>query len=217
MDEFGDADAAVLWMHGLGADGHDFESIVPELRLPHSMRVRFIFPHAPMIPVSLNFGSVMRAWYDLKGDDLRRMTHDPEGIRASASALEALLAREKSRGIPAERIVVAGFSQGGAMAMHVGLRHAERLAGIVAMSAFLVLPETLAAEASPANRKTPIFVAHGTMDPMVPESAGRLTKDTLRAAGYDVAYLTYPMQHQVCLEECHALGAFLTKQLGRQS
>lgn len=208
------ADASVVWMHGLGADGHDFESIVPELRLPRNLRVRFVFPHATPIPVTLNFGMTMRAWYDLQGSDLRRMRHDEAGIRRSAAAIEALVAREKTRGVPASKIVLAGFSQGGAMAMHVGLRHAETLAGIMALSSFLVLPETLEAEASAANRATPVFVAHGTVDPMVPEASGRATRDTLTRLGWPVEYRTYPMQHQVCLEECRDIGAYLTARLG---
>lgn len=208
------ADASVIWMHGLGADGHDFEPIIPHLGLPPGLRVRFVFPHAPMIPVSLNMGIVMRAWYDLRGQDLRRIEHDEAGVRRSAAQVEALIAREKARGVPASRIALVGFSQGGAMAMHVGLRHAETLAGIAALSSFLVLRHALPAEASPANRRTPVWVAHGTLDPMVPEESGRLTRDTLLEHGYDVTWRTWPMQHEVCLEEIDELGRFLARRLG---
>lgn len=210
----GPAEAAVLWMHGLGADGHDFEGIVPYLRTPSLPRVRFVFPHAPVRPVTLNFGMEMRAWYDLVGDDLRTLRHDEAGVRDSAAAIEALVVRERERGVPAERIVLAGFSQGGAMALHVGLRHGERLAGIAALSCFLVLGESLPAEAAEANRRTPILWCHGTMDPMVPLRMGQVGAERLRALGYDVAWRTWPMQHEVCLEEIHEVAAFLERCLG---
>jgi phospholipase/carboxylesterase len=209
----GPAEAAVLWMHGLGADGHDFEGIVPYLALPGGPRIRFVFPHAPVIPVTLNMGMRMRAWYDLVGNELPRLRHDEAGIRSSARAIEALLRREKDRGVPAERIAVAGFSQGGAMALHVGLRHGERLAGIVALSSFLVLPDALPAEASAENRGTPVLWCHGTDDPMVPEPMGRIGRDRLLALGWDVTWRTWPMQHEVCLEEIREVAQFLRRRL----
>ena len=209
------ADASVIWLHGLGADGHDFEPIVPHLGLPPSLRVRFVFPHARAIPVTLNGGMVMRAWYDVHADDVARVRHDEPGVRRSARAIEALLAREKERGVPASRIVLCGFSQGGAMALHVGLRHAETLAGIAALSAYLVLPDTLPDERSPANLRTKILLQHGTLDPMVPEALGRAGRDRLVALGHDVTWGTWPMQHQVCLEEIELLGQWFEERLGR--
>lgn len=202
-----EARASIVWMHGLGADGHDFESIVPELGL-RDLGVRFVFPHAPSIPVTLNMGMLMPAWYDIKEIDLRRQ-HDEDGIRKSADDIEALIAREKERGVPAERIVVAGFSQGGAMALHVGLRHAESLAGILAMSTYLVCEDKVESELSAANRETPIFQAHGTVDPMVPCDRGQAAHDRLIELGYTVEWHDYPMQHQVCMEEIQAASTWL--------
>lgn len=210
------ADASVVWLHGLGADGHDFEPIVPHLGLPDGLRVRFVFPHAPMIPVALNMGMVMRAWYDLRGVSLERIEHDEAGVRRSARHVEALIRRENERGVPSSRIVLAGFSQGGAMAMHVGLRHPERLAGIVALSSFLVLADKVEAEASGANRATPVLVCHGTQDPMVPERMGRASADKLRQLGHDVAYHVFPMAHQVCLEEIELLGEWIAQRLAAE-
>ena len=209
--ESGPADAAVIWLHGLGADGHDFVPIVPELGLPGEHRIRFVFPHAPSIPVTLNFGSVMPAWYDIRTLDSRGS--DEEGIRRSTAALEALIARERERGIPASRIVVAGFSQGGAIAFFGGLRHAERLAGILALSTYLLLPEKLAGEAAAANQDVPVLQCHGTYDPVVPEAMGRAASDHLTTLGYDVTYESYPMEHQVCLEEIQLIGAWLRARL----
>ncbi|MCE9635980.1 MAG: carboxylesterase [Planctomycetes bacterium] len=206
-------DASVIWMHGLGADGHDFEPIVPYLKLPPSLRVRFVFPHAPMIPVSLNMGMVMRAWYDLAGPDLRRIRHDEAGVRRSAAAIEALIRRERDRGVPAARIVLCGFSQGGAMALHVGLRHQEKLAGVAGLSSFLILADKVATEVSDANRSTSVLVCHGTLDPMVPEEMGRASRDKLVALGYDVTYRTWPMLHEVCLDEMDVLGRWLEARL----
>ena len=200
--------AAVIWMHGLGADGHDFEPIVPELALPDSLPVRFVFPHAPMRPVTINAGMVMRAWYDIAGQGgIRR--EDEQGVRASQRAIEALIEREKKRGLTAARIVLAGFSQGGAMALQTGLRHPERLAGLAALSSFLPLPDTLAAEASPANRDVPIFMAHGTHDPMIPLSRARDSRDRLLALGYRVEWHEYPVPHSVSAEEIADLSAWL--------
>jgi phospholipase/carboxylesterase len=159
-------DASVIWMHGLGADGNDFVPVVNEMRLPPSPAIRFVFPHAPIRPVTLNNGFRMRAWYDLSAGDVTNRA-DVAGVRESQAQMEALIAREKTRGIDARRIVLAGFSQGGVIALHAGVRHAERLAGIVALSTYVVLPDKLAAEGSPANRDIPIFMAHGTYDPMI--------------------------------------------------
>ena len=203
---------SILWLHGLGADGHDFAPIVPELRLPFA--VRFVFPHAPMRAVTVNNGAVMRAWYDVRciGGERRE---DAEGVRASQAQVEALIAREESRGIPARRLVLAGFSQGGAMALYTGLRHPERLAGILALSCFLPLADTLEAEAAPANRDVPIFFAHGIHDPLIPLARARYAHDKLVELGWRVEWHEYPMPHSVCMEEVNDVSAWLTKVLGR--
>jgi len=202
---------SILWMHGLGADGHDFAPIVPELRLPGP--VRFVFPHAPMRPVTINNGAVMRAWYDVRGVGGERR-EDADGVRASQAQIEALIAREKSRGITADRIVLAGFSQGGAMALHTGLRHAERLAGVMALSCFLPLADDLAREASPANRDVPIFMAHGTDDDLIPLARARRAHDILVGLGWRVEWHEYPMPHSVCPEEIADISAWLSSLLG---
>jgi phospholipase/carboxylesterase len=204
--------ASVIWLHGLGADGNDFVPIVPELRLPETMRVRFVFPHAPVRAVTINNGMRMRAWYDISAADLTNRA-DLAGVRQSQAQLETLIERENARGMPSERIVLAGFSQGGAIALYTGLRHAERLAGIMALSTYLIAPDTLATEASAANRGVPIFMAHGTADPVVRFEWGEATKRLLEGAGYRVEWHTYRMEHSVCLEEIQAIGAWLTKVL----
>ena len=199
---------AVVWMHGLGADGHDFEPIVPEIDLPEGLTVRFVFPHAPMRAVTINGGAVMRAWYDVTGlGGVRR--EDEEGVRQSQRDIEALIEREKKRGLSADRIVLAGFSQGGAMALQTGLRHPERLAGLLVLSSFLPLADKVAAEASPANRDVPIFMAHGTHDPLIPLSRGHESRDRLLALGYQIAWHEYRMPHSVCAEEIADLSAWL--------
>ncbi len=208
----GTASASIIWLHGLGADGNDFVPIVPELGLEPELGVRFVFPHAPAIPVTVNQGMVMPAWYDILGLDFDRR-HDAAGIRRSAGALTRLIARETARGVPSERIVLAGFSQGGAIALHTGLRHPDPLAGIVALSTYLVLPDELADQRSDANASTPIFQAHGTYDPMIAVERGVETREQLRAAGYAVTWHDYPMQHHVCAEEIAALGAWLRTRL----
>lgn len=208
MDPRGPVRATVVWLHGLGADGHDFVPIVPELGVPPELGVRFVFPHAPSIPVGINGGMSMPAWYDIEEVDLRRR-HDEAGIRRSAAQIAALLARERARGVPSERIVLAGFSQGGAMALFTGLRHAERLAGIVALSTYLVCEESLDAERSAANRATPILQAHGTQDAIVVLPRGIAARDALQRRGYAVDYREYPMQHEVCWEEIVAVGDLL--------
>jgi phospholipase/carboxylesterase len=200
--------AAVIWMHGLGADGHDFVDIPPLLRLPPRPAVRFVFPHAPMQPVTINGGMVMRAWYDVRPDAGARR-EDEAGVRASQRRIEALIAREKTRGVPASRLVLAGFSQGGAMALHTGLRHGERLAGIMGLSCFLPLADRLAAEASAANREVPIFLAHGTQDPLIPLARARHAHQTLTGLGYPVQWREYPMPHSVCEAEIRDIGAWL--------
>jgi phospholipase/carboxylesterase len=205
-------DAAVIWLHGLGADGNDFAPIVPELRLPPSAAIRFIFPHAPMRPVTINEGYVMRAWYDITAADLSNRA-DEAGIRDSQARIEALLAREKARGVAASRIVLAGFSQGGVIALQAGLRHPERLAGIMALSTYLALPATLASEASAVNQQVPIFMAHGSFDPMVLYDWGKASRDALVADGYAVEWHSYPMQHAVCPEELAAIGDWLQRVL----
>lgn len=199
---------AVIWMHGLGADGHDFEPIVPELDLPDGLSVRFVFPHAPLRPVTINGGAVMRAWYDVTGlGGVRR--EDEQGVRASQREIEALIEREKKRGLAAGQIVLAGFSQGGAMALQTGLRYSQRLAGLVVLSSFLPLADALAAEVNPANRDVSIFMAHGTHDPMIPLARGRESRDRLLALGYRVEWHEYPMPHSVCAEEIADLSRWL--------
>jgi phospholipase/carboxylesterase len=206
------ADAAVVWMHGLGADGHDFESLVPELRLPASPAVRFVFPHAPLRPVTINGGQRMRAWYDIAGFD-RRAPVDEGGIRESAEAIGALVRREGERGIPASRIVLAGFSQGGAMALFLGLRWPERLGGILALSTYLPLGEELAAEAHPANAAVSVLMAHGSFDPIVPKALGEASRERLRRLGYDVDWRSYPMPHSVRAQEVADLREWLLRAL----
>jgi phospholipase/carboxylesterase len=205
-------EAAVVWLHGLGADGHDFESLVPELDLPSRPAVRFVFPHAPVRPVTINAGWRMRAWYDIAGLD-RRSPQDARGIRESAQAVRGLLARERERGIRADRIVLAGFSQGGAIALFEGLRHPERLAGIVALSAYLPLGEALGTEAHPANAAAPILMAHGTEDPTVPLDFGEHSRIALEKLGYAVEWHTYPMGHAVCEDEIADIRSFLLRVL----
>ena len=205
--------AAVIWLHGLGADGNDFAALVPELDLAGCPPIRFIFPHAPSIPVSLNNGYVMPAWYDILGADLVRR-EDAAGIHHSALAIEALIANEVARGIPPSAIVLAGFSQGCAMALHTGLRHPARLAGIMALSGYLPLASTVAAERSAANQATPIFMAHGTQDPMVIISRAEASRNALANLGYPVQWHTYPMPHSVHPHEIADIGRFLKAVLG---
>jgi phospholipase/carboxylesterase len=206
----------VVWLHGLGADGHDFEPIVPELPLPSETSVRFVFPHAPFRPVTINNGMVMRAWYDILGMDFGR-SEDESGIRASAELVEALLAQEKARGIPSRRILLAGFSQGGALASHVALRHEEPLAGLAILSAYVLLEEATARETSDANRGIPIFQAHGTGDPVVPIAMGERSRDWLTTHGHTVEWRTYPVPHAVHPQEIADLGAWMASRLADSS
>jgi phospholipase/carboxylesterase len=204
--------ASVIWLHGLGADGNDFVPIVPELGLPPAPAVRFIFPHAPVRAVTINNGMRMRAWYDIAAADLNNRA-DIAGVRQSTEQVEALIAREKARGVPAARIVLAGFSQGGAIALYAGLRHAERLAGILALSTYLVQVDKLPAEAAAANRDAPIFMAHGTADPVVRFEWGVASRRALEGNGNPVEWHQYPIEHSLCLEEVRAIGAWLAKVL----
>ncbi len=202
--------ASVIWLHGLGADGHDFEPIVEQIDLP--IAVRYVFPHAPMMPVTINNGMVMRAWYDVLGEDIARR-EDESGVRASQRLIERLIEREQARGSAAGQIVLAGFSQGGAIVLQTGLRQPERLAGIMSLSSYLPLAGSLAAEAHAANRGTPVFMAHGVQDPIVPASLGRRSRDLLVSLGYPVGWHEYPMPHAVCAEEIEHIGAWLRRVL----
>lgn len=202
------ARAAVIWLHGLGADGNDFVPIVPELKLPDEMAVRFVFPHAEVRPVTLNGGMAMRAWYDIISLD-RAGPQDEKGIRASAERIEQLIAEQHAAGIPSERIIVAGFSQGGAIALHAGLRHEQRLAGVLGLSTYLPLEQTVATEASDANRDVPVMLCHGSQDPMLPIQLGQHSCEALRQLGYAPQWRDYPMQHQVCLEEIQDISNWM--------
>jgi phospholipase/carboxylesterase len=204
--------ASIIWLHGLGADGSDFVPIVPELGLAPSLAVRFVFPHAPVRAVTINNGMRMRAWYDISAADLTNRA-DISGVRQSANALEALIERERARGMASERIVLAGFSQGGAIALYAGVRYARRLAGVMALSTYLIRAEALAAEASPTNRGLSIFMGHGTNDPIVRFQWGEASKRALEAQGYAVEWHAYGMEHSVCLEEVRAIGAWLARVL----
>jgi phospholipase/carboxylesterase len=200
--------SSVIWLHGLGADGHDFEPIVPELQLPAELGVRFIFPHAPRRPVTINGGLVMRAWYDVRYPDLTQ-DEDADAIDASAAIANGYIEAERARGIPAGRIVLAGFSQGGAIALHAGLRQPQQLAGILALSCYLPLPERLPAEAHPASRNVPILMLHGNFDPIIPLATALHSRDRLRAVGYPLEWRAYPMAHAVCAQEIMDIGAWL--------
>ena len=204
--------ATVVWLHGLGADGNDFVPIVPELGLPKDHGIKFIFPHAGVRPVTINNGYPMRAWYDIIGISSTG-PQDTPGIRESAKRITALLDAEIAAGIPSTKLVLAGFSQGCAMALHTGLRFHAPLAGIVGLSGYLPVENTLAAEAHVDNLKTPILLVHGTHDPVVPYALGAGSRDVLKAQGYAVQWLEYPMQHQVVMEEIEAIGDFLRKVL----
>ena len=198
----------MIWLHGLGADGHDFEPIVPELRLTRP--VRFVFPHAPVRPVTINNGMRMRAWYDIL--QFGGGAEDEAGIRQSQILVERLVEEEKKKGIPAARIVLAGFSQGGAIALQTALRHTERLAGVLALSTYLPLAAKLQ-EASAVNRDTPIFMAHGTFDDIIPLRRAEQSRDLLKQAGYALEWHSYPMPHSVSAEEIHDIAQFLGRVL----
>jgi phospholipase/carboxylesterase len=207
-----DPTGAVIWLHGLGADGHDFEPVVPELVHPRERALRFVFPHAPIRPVTLNGGYAMRAWYDIAALD-RRTAEDESGIRASQAAIDTLIRRENARGIGSERIVLAGFSQGGAMAVFAGTRYPERLAGIMGLSCYLLLAPRLGSERVAANQSTPVFLAHGTQDPVVPPVLGEHGWHALQANGYTVEWHAYEMPHALCPQEVTDIAAWLRRVL----
>jgi phospholipase/carboxylesterase len=210
------ANAAIIWLHGLGADGHDFVPIAPELGLPGSAPVRFVFPHADVRPVTVNGGMRMRAWYDILGFN-RMDAQDDAGIRASAARVDALIDTQVVAGIPSGRIVLAGFSQGGAIALHAGLRRREALAGVMALSTYLPLEATVAAEATPAGRATPILMCHGRQDPVVVPDRGARGRDALRRLGVLVDWHDYPMAHEVCQAEIDDISRWLGVRLAPPS
>lgn len=207
------ANAAVIWLHGLGADGFDFVPIVEELKLPSSLSVRFIFPHARQRPVTINNGYVMRAWYDIKQLGGGSLVEDEAGIRESAQVVSGLIDAQATAGIDSSRIVIAGFSQGGAIALQVGLRYAKRLAGVLALSTYLPLRNKVAAEVSPANRDVPILFCHGTYDPVVPAAMGAASRDVLQGLGYAVEWRAYPIEHSVNMEEIADVSTWLQARL----
>jgi phospholipase/carboxylesterase len=204
------ARAGVIWLHGLGADGHDFEPIVEELRVARRLPIRFVFPHAPQRPVTLNNGYVMRAWYDVVRIDANA-PQDIDGIADSAQEIDKLINRLEQDGIAADHIVLAGFSQGGALALHAGLRQPRKLAGIMSLSSYLPLADRLERERDPANQDTPIFMGHGIFDTVVKFELGEKCRDRLQALGYAVAWHEYTMMHSVCPEEIDQIDAWLTK------
>jgi len=199
----------VIWLHGLGADAHDFEPVVPELRLPASTPVRFIFPNAPQRPVTINMGMRMRAWYDIL--QLGGGLEDEAGIRESQVALEKLISAQQQKGIPARKIVLAGFSQGGAIVLQTALRQAERLGGVMALSTYLPLQGKLEKERNAINNDLPIFMAHGSYDPMIPMVRAMQSRDALQALGYPVEWREYPMPHSVCPQEIGDIAEFLQR------
>jgi phospholipase/carboxylesterase len=204
--------ACIIWLHGLGADGHDFEPLVPQLDVVDSLGVRVVLPHAPRRPVTINGGVVMPAWYDIPAAGFRQ-GQDAAGIRESEQQLQALVRREIEAGIPSERILLAGFSQGGAIALHTGLRYARPLAGILALSTYLPVADSLAIEAAAANRSVPVWMAHGTQDPVVPLLLAMESRDILQQQGYDVSWHSYPMPHAVCPEEVRDIRDWLAQRL----
>ena len=204
------AKAAVVWLHGLGADGHDFEPVAAELSRGGLDDVRFVFPHAPVRPVTINGGMAMRAWYDIAGPELDRRA-DEDGVRESADVARALVDAQIAAGIPAQRIVLAGFSQGGAIALHAGLRLPFPIAGILALSTYLPVPQTLASQAHEANRNVPIFLAHGSQDPVIALALSERSRATLSDLGYVVEVHTYPMPHSVCAEEVRDIADWLSR------
>lgn len=209
----GTPDASIIWLHGLGADGNDFMDIVPTLAGEARMKLRFIFPHAPVQPVTLNGGYRMRSWYDLTGFSLRGLEIDQAQFRVSARAIMDFIEHERRNGIPSERILLAGFSQGGSLALHVGLRYPLRLGGILALSTFMPTWDTLENERSEANKHTPIFMAHGLQDPIVPVPLGLLAAQQLNALGYTVNWHDYPMAHAMSDQEVQDIRQFIAQRL----
>lgn len=205
---------SVIWLHGLGADGHDFEPIVPELRLPADLPLRFVFPHAPVRPVTINGGMAMRAWYDIVSLDAEGRA-DAGGVRESTCLLEALISREQERGMDAGRIVVAGFSQGGAIAINAVLHAEDRLAGLMALSTYIALPGEI--DGSAGSRELPVFAAHGSFDPMIPIQWGRASADKLVDSGFNVEWHDYPMAHAVCPQEIEDIRDWLVRVFDRAS
>ena len=208
----GNHDASIIWMHGLGADGHDFETIVPEFKLPADNGVRFIFPHAPMRPITINAGITMRGWYDIKELSKNR-EEDVAGIKESSVMITGLMDAERDKGIPSTRILLAGFSQGGAIALYCGLRYRQPLAGIIALSTYLALADELANEAVSENRGTEIFMGHGSTDPLIVLEQGELSRDRLLATGYKVDWHAYPMPHSVSAQEIADVAGFIRGKL----
>ncbi|PIE43685.1 MAG: carboxylesterase [Gammaproteobacteria bacterium] len=204
------ADASVIWLHGLGADGHDFEPIVPELKLPDQAAIRFILPHAPSMPVTINGGMSMPAWYDIRAIDFERQIDDIQLLQ-SAEKIQSLIKRERERGIECDRIIVVGFSQGGAVGYHAALTYPEKLGGFLGLSTYFATAKTIVP--NPANQQIPIQIYHGLFDPVVPEALGRKGFETLRAMGYQADYFVYPMEHQVCMEQIAEISKWLQKQL----
>lgn len=201
-------EASIIWLHGLGADGHDFEPVVPELGLPAAPALRFVFPHAPLRPVTINAGFVMRAWYDIT-PQLDGFRENPAHVREAAHIVHGLVAREQKRGVPPAHVVLAGFSQGAAIALHTALRYQQRLAGVLALSSYLPLADTLAAERDAANADVPIFMAHGEHDPLIPIARARASLDVLTRLGYDVEWHSYPIVHSVSPAELADVGRWL--------
>ncbi|TAG80049.1 MAG: carboxylesterase [Betaproteobacteria bacterium] len=208
LDPLSPADACVIWMHGLGADGNDFVPIIPELGLPDSHRIRFVFPNAPTMPVTINGGYVMRAWYDIVGANLEDRA-DEAGVRRSQAQINELIADQRAKGIASERIVLAGFSQGGVIALQTGLRYPEKLGGIMALSTYLACANTLGTESTLANKDIPLFYAHGSVDPVIPLALAKQSKARLETHGYKVQWHEYGMPHSVCAEEVDDIAAFL--------
>lgn len=204
--------AVVVWLHGLGDSGHGFSPIVPELRLPANAGIRFLFPHAPEIPVTINGGMRMRAWYDIKTMDLTNRA-DEAGVRQSAEAVKALLDKLISEGTPSERIMLAGFSQGGVITLHLLPRLPYKLAGFMALSTYMACPERLAVEQLTHNKNTPVFIAHGTQDPVVPLAAGQQAYQAYKAAGFSVSWRDYRMPHSVCAQEIDEISRFIQSRL----
>lgn len=204
------ANACVIWMHGLGADANDFVPLVPELGLPRTHGVRFVFPNAPTMPVTINGGYVMRAWYDIASTEIEKRA-DESGVRRSQAAITELIADQITKGVASERIVLAGFSQGGVIALQTSLRHADKLAGVIALSTYLACVNTLGAEATTANRGVPLFMAHGAMDPVIPLSLAKLSKAHLETHGYKVEWHEYGMPHSVCAEEIDDISVFIKR------